>query len=122
MTPFLALPRKQLPAALGNFCCLPGPQISSFFFDIAKVRNFLSTSKLFRKISTQKSTLPEMVVNSATGYSATVKNLPTPQSQKLPLYLYIYLYIYKYKYNFRRRKAVFLTVALKKCSKLPFSE
>ena len=32
----------------GNFCCPGRPQISSFFFDNAKVQNFQSTSKLFR--------------------------------------------------------------------------
>ena len=41
----------------GNFCCPGRPQISSFFFDIAKVQKFQSTSKLFFKKSTQKSTL-----------------------------------------------------------------
>ena len=40
----------------GNFCCLGRPQISSFFFDNAKVQNFQSTSKLFHQKSTQKST------------------------------------------------------------------
>ena len=40
----------------GNFCCPGMPQISSFFFDNAKVQKFQSTSKLFRQKSTQKST------------------------------------------------------------------
>ena len=42
--------------ALSIFCCLGSPQISSFFFDIAKVQKIQSTSKLFFRKSTQKST------------------------------------------------------------------
>ena len=41
----------------GNFCCPGRPQISSFFFDNAKVQKIQSASKLFFKKSTQKSTL-----------------------------------------------------------------
>ena len=39
-----------------NFCCSGRPQISSFFFDNAKVQKIHSPSKLFLKKSTQKST------------------------------------------------------------------
>jgi len=74
-TPFLALPKKQVPRAqvifvvqagrrstspLGVALATEGTQeISSFFFDIAKVQKIQSASKLFFKKSTQKSTHPE---------------------------------------------------------------
>ena len=49
--------QETIACALCNFCCPVRPQISSFFFDNAKVQKIQSTSKLYRQKSTQKSTL-----------------------------------------------------------------
>ena len=55
-SPFLALPRKQVPRAQAIFVAQAGRKFRLFFFDNAKVQKFQSTSKLFFKKSTQKST------------------------------------------------------------------
>ncbi len=47
---------ETLTSRADNFCCPGRLQISYFFFDSAKVQKFQSTSKLFFKKSTQKST------------------------------------------------------------------
>ena len=74
---FCALPRKQLPARHAIFVTQLGRKFR-LFLDNAKVQKIQSTSKFYRKKSTQKSTLAERVVNSATSYSATVKKLTVP--------------------------------------------
>ena len=76
-----------------NFCCSGRPQISSFFFDNAKVRKNQITSKFFRKKSTQKSTHTEMVDKSATVLQLLQLNLRHITLQFTLIFIYINIYI-----------------------------
>ena len=62
----LCFPEETIACAPCNFCYPVRPQISSFFVDNAKVRKIQGTSKFIRQKSTQKSTLTEIIDNSAT--------------------------------------------------------
>jgi len=47
MTPFLALPRKQVPRAQTIFVAQAGRKFRLFFFDIAKVQKFRGTTMTY---------------------------------------------------------------------------